>query len=266
MKTGGQMAVLVVTLGLIGATAGGLAYARANQRLGEPGLEIVAGELRDETGELAATNIIWLPEEVLRYQSQAMPVTREELDWLPADTTYGFRRYVGPDKFWLDLRVVLMGTDRTSIHKPEYCLPGQGFQITQSDRLTVPMTEPHAYELPVTRIYARRVLRLPDGQSQEVRAVFVYWFVADNQLSADHLERMVWMARDLVLRGTLQRWAYVSAFAICLPGQEEEAYGRIREFLVDAVPKFQRVPGPGYEVGGEGFGDGERALLRLPKR
>lgn len=240
----GPIAVLVVTLGLMGLTAGGLAYARVHQRLGEPGLEIVAGELRDETGAVAATNIIRLPEQVLRYQSEAMPVTREELDWLPSDTTYGSRRYVGPDKFWLDLRVVLMGSDRTSIHKPEYCLPGQGFQIMQTERLSVPITEPHAYDLPVTRIIARRVLKRPDGESQEVRAVFVYWFVADDQLSADHLERMVWMARDLVLRGTLQRWAYVSAFAICLPGQEEEAYGRIRDFLGDAVPKFQRVAGP----------------------
>ena len=236
------MAVLMVTLGLIGLTAGGLAYARAHQRLGEPGLEIVAGELRDEHGELAATNIIRLPEEVLRYRSEGMPVTREELDWLPADTTYGFRRYVAPDKFWLDLRVVLMGTDRTSIHKPEYCLPGQGFQIMETDSMTVRMTDPHPYDLPVTRIVARRLLQLEGGQ-QEVRAVFVYWFVADGQLSADHLERMAWMARDLVLRGTLQRWAYVSAFAICLPGQEAEAYRRIQEFLVDAVPRFQRVAG-----------------------
>jgi hypothetical protein len=243
MKGRRQIAVLVVTLGLIGLTAGGLAYARVNQRLGEPGLEIVAGELRDEHGVLAATNIIRLPEQVLHYRSETMPVTREELDWLPADTTYGFRRYAGWDKFWLDLRVVLMGTDRTSIHKPEYCLPGQGFQITRTDQLSLRMAEPHAYDLPVTRIIARRVLRMPDGRSQEVRAVFVYWFVADGQLTADHLERMVLMARDLVLKGTLQRWAYVSAFAICPPGQEEAAYARMRDFLIAAVPKFQRVSG-----------------------
>ena len=162
---------------------------------------------------------------------------------MPADTTYGYRRYIGPDGFRLDLRVVLMGTDRTSIHKPEYCLPGQGFQITKSEVLKLRMTEPHAYDLPVTRIIARRVVRRPDGESLELRAVFVYWFVADEQVSADHLERMIWMARDLVFRGTLQRWAYVSAFAICLPGQEEAAYGRMRDFLVDAVPKFQLATG-----------------------
>ncbi len=237
------LATLAVALALMGVAAGGLAYAKANQRLGEPGLDIVVGELRDEEGIVAATNIIRLPEEVLAYRSEPMPVTRQALDWLPADTTYGYRRYIGPDGFRLDLRVVLMGTDRTSIHKPEYCLPGQGFQITRSEVLNLRLTEPHAYDLPVTRIIARRVVRRPDGESLELRAVFVYWFVADGQLSADHLERMLWMARDLVFRGTLQRWAYVSAFAICLPGQEEAAYARMQDFLVDAVPKFQLATG-----------------------
>jgi hypothetical protein len=113
------------------------------------------------------------------------------------------------------------------------------------------LTEPHPYDLPVTRIIARRVVRRPDGESLELRAVFVYWFVADAQLSADHLERMLWMARDLVFRGTLQRWAYVSAFAICLPGQEEAAYGRMRDFLVAAVPQFQRVAGVPVADAGE---------------
>jgi exosortase len=247
-----QAAVLGVTLVLIASGAGVLAYASTNQKLGEPGLEIVSGELRDEHGELAATNIIRLPERVLFYGSEEMPVGREELNWLPADTTYGYRRYAGPDGFWLDLRVVLMGTDRTSIHKPEYCLPGQGFQIMKSEPLTVRMTDPHPYDLPVTRITARRVLQRPGGESLEVRAVFLYWFVADGQLSADHLERMAWMARDLVLRGTLQRWAYVSAFAVCLPGQEESTYRRMREFLVDAVPRFQRVAGAPVTTMAEG--------------
>jgi exosortase len=242
-----QGAVLAVTLALIASGMGVLAYASAHQRLGEPGLEIVSGELHDENGELAATNIIRLPERVLFYGSEGMPVTRDELNWLPPDTTYGFRRYTGPDGFWLDLRVVLMGTDRTSIHKPEYCLPGQGFQIIRSEPLTVRMTDPHPYDLPVTRIIARRVVQRPGSPPVEIHAVFVYWFVADGQLSADHLERMMWMARDLVFRGTLQRWAYVSAFAICRPGQEESAYRRVREFLVDAVPRFQRVSGVSLE-------------------
>ena len=46
--------------------------------------------------------------------------------------------------------------------------------------------------------------------------LYVYWFVADNQLTPYHGERMWWMARDLIRTGVLQRWAYVSYFTACL--------------------------------------------------
>jgi hypothetical protein len=81
---------------LIGVTAGGLAYAGRINGWANPGSRLWPGNCATRRG-LAATNIIRLPEEVLTYRSEAMPVTREELDWLPADTTYGYRRYIGPD-------------------------------------------------------------------------------------------------------------------------------------------------------------------------
>jgi hypothetical protein len=232
--------VLIISLGLIGLTAAFLGYARAHQQLGNPGLRLVSGELYDEEGKLAANTIIELPDYIPGYRSQPIPITREELDWLPADTTYGYRRYVGRDERWLDLRVVMMGTDRTSIHKPEYCLPGQGFQIQHSEKGSIRIAEPHPYDLPVTRITASRIIpATADEPGREIRAVFVYWFVAEDRITADHLERMWWMARDLVRTGTLQRWAYVSCLALCLPGEEEMVYRRIQEFLAQSVPQFQ---------------------------
>jgi hypothetical protein len=240
-----SLTILVAGLGLISLTATLLAYARTHQQLGEPGLRLVPGELYDDEGNLAASTVIDLPVHVPGFQSQPIPVTREELDWLPSDTTYGYRRYVGQDGRWLDLRVVMMGTDRTSIHKPEYCLPGQGFQIQHTAKDVIRIPAPHPYDLPVTRITATRLFRAtPDDPGQEIRAVFVYWFVAENRITADHLERMWWMARDLVRTGTLQRWAYVSSLALCLPGEEEAVYRRMQEFLSTTVPQFQLVTLP----------------------
>ena len=71
------------------------------------------------------------------------------------------------------------------------------------------------------------------------RGIYVYWFVADRELTADHLQRMWWMARDLIRQGTLQRWAYVACFSVCLPGQEEATYQRMKEFIAASVPEFQ---------------------------
>ena len=51
---------------------------------------------------------------------------------LPEDTSFGARLYTAPDQFGLLMNVVLMGTDRTSLHKPQFCLTGQGWAIDQS--------------------------------------------------------------------------------------------------------------------------------------
>jgi len=56
-------------------------------------------------------------------------------------------------------------------------------------------------------------------------------------------ERNVEMARDLVRTGTLQRWAYVSCFSMCYPGQEQATYGRVKELITAAVPAFQLTTG-----------------------
>jgi hypothetical protein len=136
-----------------------------------------------------------------------------------------------------------MGTDRTTIHQPQYCLTGQGWRVLSEELTTIEMDQPVPYKLPVTKMKLRRTYRV-DGREREVAAVLVYWFVADNQLTADHRQRMWWMARDLLRSGVLQRWAYVLQFSICQPGAEAAAYARLSEFIRASVPEYQLVPAP----------------------
>jgi len=51
------------------------------------------------------------------------------VDTLPRDTSFGQRRYRSPDGAVTQVNVVLMGSDRTSMHKPQFCLEGAGWQI-----------------------------------------------------------------------------------------------------------------------------------------
>jgi uncharacterized protein DUF3485 len=145
--------------------------------------------------------------------------------------------------------VVLMGTDRTSIHQPQYCLTGQGFFIDRSDRLMIPMNRPRRYNLEVLRLTSTYSERLPDNTVNRWRGIYVYWFVADGELTSDHSTRMWWQARDLLLTGVLQRWAYVSFFTVCRPGQEEAAYARLEQVIQAAVPDFQLVPANAGDLG-----------------
>lgn len=235
--------VLAAALIIMALTAGALTRVQGLQKLGQPGVRVVAENIYGQDGELVDTNSVFLPASLLGGQSRPLPVSKGELVTLPKDTTYGRRGYTAADGFSMMTSVVLMGRDRTSLHKPEYCLPAQGARIRKTERLTVAIPGPQPYDLPVTRILFTHQ-REHDGRPVEVQGVYVYWFVADGQITDDHNQRMLWMTRDLLTKGTLQRWAYISCYAECAPGGEEATFARMAGLIAAAVPQFQLAHGP----------------------
>jgi hypothetical protein len=229
--------IAIVALGLMGGAAGLLTRLQGRQTLGQPAVK--TSPLPD-----SQRLQVELPERVLDCTSEAVELDKATLRWLPQDTSFGQRVYRAPDGFQTQVSVVLMGRDRTSIHKTEFCLEGQGWKIDRSasSQTTVNMTRPYPYELPVAKFIATRQVTI-DGQTQAARGVYVLWFVADhNEITARHTQRMWWMARDLLHRGVLQRWAAVSYFACCAPGQEDATFARIKQFIIASAPEFQLVP------------------------
>jgi hypothetical protein len=193
---------------------------------------------------LAGTNSIYLPQRVLSYRSLPLPLQRIAWDWLPKDTTFGQRRYIDTidTNFFIDNMVVLMGADRTSIHKPQYCITGQGFSISPETTDHIRMTRPISYDLPVSKIKLRRAI-VEDGRQREIGGVFVYWFVSDTEVTAEHNKRMTQMVSELIRTGVLQRWAYVACMAYCEVGQEDATYERMKEFIRASVPEYQLTSG-----------------------
>jgi hypothetical protein len=231
--------ILIVALGLIGGTAGLLTNLRTHQKLGQPAVKTspIPGSLRLQ---------VELPERALDYTSQTVEVDKTTLDWLPSDTSFGQRLYRAPDGFEVSVNVVLMGSDRTSLHKTEFCLEGQGWSIDRSasHETNVHMDRPYPYDLPVMKLIASGEVTI-GGQKKPARGVYVQWFVADgDEFTARHWQRMWWMARDLLRTGVLQRWASISYFTICAPGQEDAAFERLKKLISASAPDFQLVPRP----------------------
>ena len=239
--------VFVVFLVLVGLTAGLLARVRTSYTLGEPGVKLGNIPLYDNETNLVSTVSVELPEGPLGCSSEISPVHTTELAMLPPDTVYGRRWYKHGSGFSAGLSVVLMGTDRTSIHKPQYCLQGQGWHIEHSEVITVPISQPHPYDLQVMKLSLSKQVRM-QGEFQEIKGYYLYWFVADDQLTPHHLERMWWMGRDLLAKGLLQRWAYVAYLSACMPGEEEVLLARMKEFVAETVPQFQLTTGPRKEA------------------
>jgi hypothetical protein len=81
---------------------------------------------------------------------------------------------------------------------------------------------------------------------QTARGLYVYWFVDADRCTANSWEWMTWwVPRDLLLNGILERWAYISYFSACSPGQETATYDRMKKLIAATVPEFQLVPRAG---------------------
>lgn len=140
-------------------------------------------------------------------------VSAVEREILPADTGFSRRNFVAvaDARRQVFFSVVLSGRDRTSIHRPELCLVGQGWTIAGSEQtnLALPAGRPVLPpEVPVSLLHVKREFTGPRGR-ETVPQLVAYFFVGADGLVGGHAG-MVW--RDVwnrVRHGRADRWAYV---------------------------------------------------------
>ena len=167
-----------------------------------------------------------LPSDLLqRWKAFELEVSKAEHEKLAEDTEFEKKNYILCD--YLDDRqgingwhavqasIVMSGHDlNDSIHRPERCLPAQGFKELKLTPLTI--RTPNGV-VPVSRIScyleqpdkAGKVVMGKNGQPIRIRHVFYYWFVGSHNLTASHYERTFTDMKDRLLGGFEQRWAYV---------------------------------------------------------
>jgi hypothetical protein len=229
---GQKTLILIVALVLMAGTAGALAWLRANQKLGTPGVK----------GTSITNSVmlkIGLPERVLDFTSTNVPEPDVAIGYFPKDTSYAERVYSAPDGLRIQSTVILMGADRTSIHRPEYCLPGQGWSIDDKTVVKLPIADQPPYSLDVARWYISTTVQQPDGQKGKIAGIYAFWYVADNEETADHDKMLEWLTLDLFRTGALQRWAYCSYFAACMPGQQDATFEQMKRLIAASVPQYQ---------------------------
>lgn len=239
MKGGLPKPVLfVAALALMAALAGTLAWLKAHQRLGAPGVIATAipGEVRMQ---------VELPAHVLDYVSTNLPEPERVASYLPPDTSYAGRYYSKTNDFEFTTTLVLMGADRTSLHRPDFCLSGQGWQILGRQTVTLPIGGAKPYGLTAGKWMLAKSVPGPGGTPVPVAGIYVFWYVAENQMTPDFSAMVKSMFYNLVRHGTLQRWAYVYYFTACVPGQEDAAFARLKAAIAVSVPEFQRPPAGG---------------------
>ena len=168
-------------------------------------------------------------------------MTKVERDLLPKDTLILKKRYTSPSGETLFASIVMSGAERSSIHRPQLCLVGQGNEIVKSTVVPVPLAGRE--DLSVMVLDMLRKWRGPDGQQKLYPSYYAYWFVGKGRETPSHVQRMIWMATDRIFRNVSHRWAYISVSGV---RDEEGAYVKgMEEFVSRMYPGMVLAGAPG---------------------
>jgi exosortase len=173
----------------------------------------------------------------LDWAGQNAIVTAVEREVLPPDTGFSRKNYVSlrDRSQQVFLSIVLSGRDRTSIHRPELCLVGQGWTIKSRTTESFAWPERPEATLPASVLRIEREFTNAKGEQVTVPALFVYWFVGADRVVAENWQRVVYTSLDRLRHLQSHRWAYVVVQTHALDG-EAAAMQRIQEVLGQTLP------------------------------
>jgi len=160
---------------------------------------------------------------------------------LPKDTLTVKKHYVDGFGQVMSVSMVLSGREHRSIHRPQMCLPAQGYVIEGSRTVRVPI-EGRA-PLQVRLLDLRAAGKTLAGRPYLRLSAYAYWFVGNNRETPSHLARLFWMGWDRVFRNVSPQWAYV-AVATDRQAHDPDHVRRLSAFLADLYPLIVSAPDP----------------------
>jgi len=186
-----------------------------------------------------------LPEFIGDWHGVDQEASKGERDILGPDTQFARKVYTkGTDEIFVS--IVVSGPDmNTSIHRPERCLPAQGWSVADSQAVAIALP---SSTLNATRLLNIRSMTLSNGQPFKLRGLNYYWFVGHSEVTASHFKRTWIDIRDRVLKGRNQQWAYVTIGSTITKDfrvfgtDEKQTDDLIRAFIGNLVPQIAKPP------------------------
>ena len=131
-----------------------------------------------------------------------------ELTVLPPDTRISRRRYSSSLGWFAEVAVIVGGTSKRSIHRPELCLPAQGFVLDTPRDISAAGRPWHLMALRRNGVAEfRSSLKIETG-------AFAYTFFNQKGLrTASHLRRIFADVWDRSVLNRIDRWAMVTVNA-----------------------------------------------------
>ncbi|WP_395744683.1 exosortase/archaeosortase family protein [Prosthecobacter sp.] len=231
-RTLGQLAAtLLLMLAALGVCMG----TDIRFQVAAPGVKMVADDSRQP----------FLPLTLGDYQATRSDMTTEEKSLLDEGVKLTRHTYMSPQGRVIMTTVILSGFEKRSLHRPEVCLPNQGWTVT--DRMPVSIRLDDGREITVMMMRIFRDVEPQPGMRIRTRAINFYWYIgSDGTTCADHYEHVFLSYYDSVFRNVQHRWAMASLY-VPLPEQrvgsenpllELGAVEDTREFIAKLVPQI----------------------------
>lgn len=156
-----------------------------------------------------------LPDSLGEWDGAVAAVSEMERAGLGLDTEFARKSYRNGRGDEIYVSIVLSGQDmNNSIHRPERCLPAQGWTVADSSTVAIPLDPAGREKLLATRLHNyRQFAPSPDAPPRNIYNLNYYWFVGYHHVTPSHFERAFLDIKDRLLSGTSQRWAYVTVAA-----------------------------------------------------
>lgn len=134
--------------------------------------------------------------EIPGFKSETFEPSEAELHVLPSDTLFDKRVYTAPNGESFRVSLVIGGRSKSSIHRPELCLPAQGYQMMDPRNMNVAGVDWHLVTLA--------------GNGMDSFGFAYTFFNQEGFRTSSHFLRILCDIWDRSIRGQIDRWAMIT--------------------------------------------------------
>ena len=183
-----------------------------------------------------------LPLRIGEVQGWEGEADQRETNMLAEDVRILRNHYILPSGANVTVSVVLSGAERRSLHRPEVCLPAQGWNVLDEVVVETPDPKHGSQEMKMVRML--RDYAGPDGAPRRLRALNLFFYAGSQGVTTpDYYDHVLKSYLHALTRNVNHRWALVSffmPFAESAVGQgdpmaELTAMEELREFAGQAA-------------------------------
>lgn len=170
--------------------------------------------------EKAAPLALDIPREVADYQARRDHEIDETTRRILENSAILIRDYAAPGGRFVQLSVVHAGSTRRSLHFPEVCLVGDGWEIVKQR------------QTPIGILFSAKQLVLVKGERSEA---VLYWFKTGDHVTGDFFRNALEWTKNQVTFGEPTS-AMIKLATPITPGGEREAFNTLEDFATKFAP------------------------------